>query len=503
MRIATSFRPAAAMMLASIGALLAGSALATPSLVIDAESGRVLHAEQATDPWYPASITKLMTTYVVLKEVDAGRLTLDTPLIVSPRAAAVIPSKMGFKPGTEVTVDNALKMLLVKSANDMAVLLAEGAGGTVEGFADMMNREAARLGMRESLFVNPNGLPDERQRTSARDMAILARALLTDFPRYEGYFGIGAIKFGKRVMQNTNGLIGRYPGADGMKTGFICASGFNVVATATRNGRRLIAVVLGSPTATERTIKAADLFDKGFSGFSGWTGPLVSDLQTAYATTPPDMREEVCGKNRRGPAGEEDGEMASPVSASAGGNGDAPAAFFLSQAATLGGNSVTGINPRTLGPRAKAVPIPVFAGRAPGSSAQPPASMLANRVPPEGKGRKPATAQGFAPSETPPTGGAPVALQGAIDDAPRPGAATAIRPGGAKAKAGPKPGAIAAKPETKPDTRTDTNMQATARAKPAGKAEAKAAPRAKPAASGPTSKATSKPSPRPPAAAIE
>src|SRR4030095_4720454 len=150
---------------------------------------------------------------------------------------------------------------------------------SVEGFADMMNAAAQRLGMRESYFVNPNGLPDERNRTSARDLALLGRALITEFPQNRPLFGIGAIKFGRRVMKNTNGLIGRYPGADGMKTGFICASGFNVVATAARRGRKLIVVVFGSRSGAVRSEKAAQLFEKGFaSGGLSWLMPTLGTV---------------------------------------------------------------------------------------------------------------------------------------------------------------------------------------------------------------------------------
>src|SRR5947209_3240362 len=209
-------------------------------LVIEAESGKVLFSQNAGSPWYPASVTKLMTAYVTLRAVKEGRLTLDQPLTVSTNAVAQAPVKMGFGTGTQVTVDNALKMLMVKSANDVAVVLAEGVAGSIEKFADEMNRAARRLGMTQSSFVNPNGLPSELQITSARDLAILARAMIREMPEYDLYWHVPAIKFGKRVMRNYNTLIGRYAGADGMKTGFICASGFNLVASATRDGKRLI-----------------------------------------------------------------------------------------------------------------------------------------------------------------------------------------------------------------------------------------------------------------------
>src|SRR5438309_6276466 len=254
-----------------LGGALFAAALAASSaahaealLVVEAESGKVLQAENATYPWYPASVTKLMTAYVTLKAVKDGRLTLDTLLTVSPVASAQSPSKMGFRAGTQVTVDNALKMMLVKSANDMAVTLAEGVGGSIENFAGEMNRAAQRLGMTQSSFVNLNGLPDENQVTSARDLAILGRALIHEFPEYDLYWHIPAIKLGKRVMRNYNTLIDRYPGADGMKTGFICSAGFNLVATATRGNKRLIAVVLGAPSSSVRAVQAAQLLEKGF-----------------------------------------------------------------------------------------------------------------------------------------------------------------------------------------------------------------------------------------------
>jgi D-alanyl-D-alanine carboxypeptidase len=286
-----------------------GRASAEATLVIDADSGKVLHAEHATYPWYPASTTKLMTMYLTLKAVKDKRITLDTLFTVSPNAVAQAPSKMGFAAGTTVTVDNALKMLMVKSANDIAVVLAEGVSGSIEKFADDMNATSKRLGMTQSSWVNPNGLPADEQITSARDMAILARAILHDLPEYETYWHIPAIKFGRRIMRNTNGLIGRYPDADGMKSGFICASGFNVVASATRNGRKLIVVVFGARSGMTRSEKAAHLFEKGFnSGGLSWLMPSLGtvDALQPIAAAPPNLRDEMCGKNRKRPAKEED-----------------------------------------------------------------------------------------------------------------------------------------------------------------------------------------------------
>ena len=152
-------------------------------------------------PWYPASVTKIMTAYVTLKAVKEGRLSLDTLLTVSPIAASQSPSKMGFRPGTQVTVDNALKMMMVKSANDMAVVLAEGVGGSVDGFSAKMNQTAQRLGMTQTSYVNPNGLPADGQVTSARDLAILARAVIRDLPEYEYFMHIPSIRYGRRVRR--------------------------------------------------------------------------------------------------------------------------------------------------------------------------------------------------------------------------------------------------------------------------------------------------------------
>jgi D-alanyl-D-alanine carboxypeptidase len=282
-------------------------------LVIDSESGKVLFAQNAGQPWYPASVTKLMTAYVTLRAVKEGRLNLDTPLVVSSNAAAQAPVKMGFAVGTIVTVDNALKMLMVKSANDMAVVLAEGVAGSIENFADEMNANARGLGMVQSSFVNPNGLPADDQITSARDLAILARALIRELPEYDYYWHLPGIRMGKMVRWNYNTLIGRYPGADGMKTGFICSSGFNLVASATRNGRRLIAVVLGAPSSAARALKAAQLLERGFnsaSGLSWFMTPFgtVESLQP-IAAAPPNLREEMCGGHRKRPATEDEDDL--------------------------------------------------------------------------------------------------------------------------------------------------------------------------------------------------
>src|SRR4030081_2085223 len=278
-------------------------------LVVEADTGKVLQADNATYPWYPASVTKLMTAYVTLKAVKDGSISLDTLLTVSPVAASQSPSKMGFRPGIQVTVDNALKMMLVRSANDMAVVLAEGVGGSIDGFSAQMNQTAQRLGMTQSSYVNPNGLPAEGQITSARDLAILARAIIRDLPEYEYFVHIPSIRFGRRVTQNFNKLIGRYPGADGFKTGFICASGYNLVASATRDGRRLIAVVLGASSGNMRAVRAAQLLDRGFAGNGlAWIKPSLGTVNQLVPVdaSPPNLRDDMCGGRHKRPASDED-----------------------------------------------------------------------------------------------------------------------------------------------------------------------------------------------------
>jgi D-alanyl-D-alanine carboxypeptidase len=200
-------------------------------------------------------------------------------------------------------------MMLVKSANDMAVVLAEGVGGSIDGFSAQMNEAAQRLGMTQTSYVNPNGLPADGQITSARDLAILARAIIRDLPEYEYFVHIPSIRFGRRVTQNFNKLIGRYPGADGFKTGFICASGYNLVASATRNGKRLIAVVLGASSGRARAVKAAQLLERGFANNTmTWLRPTLGtvDNLAPIDASPPNLRDEMCGGKRHKPASDED-----------------------------------------------------------------------------------------------------------------------------------------------------------------------------------------------------
>ncbi len=347
------------VLVAALGIVAPRLAHAEAHLLIEADTGKVLEAENATYPWYPASVTKLMTAYTTLKAVKEGRITLDTLFTVSPVAASQSPSKMGFRPGTQVTVDNALKMMLVKSANDMAVVLAEGVGGSIDGFSALMNQNAQKLGMTQTSYVNPNGLPADGQITSARDLAILARAIIRDLPEYEYFVHIPSIRFGRRVTQNFNKLIGRYPGADGFKTGFICASGYNLVASATRNGKRLIAVVLGASSGQMRAVRAAQMLERGFaSNTLTWLRPSLGTVDNLVPidASPPNLRDEMCSGKRHKPASDEDEDTVASNGGPTG--GDASLTFFAA-----------GLQPPTLKPSemlaaapAASEPIVVYTG---------------------------------------------------------------------------------------------------------------------------------------------
>ncbi|MGL4634753.1 MAG: serine hydrolase [Beijerinckiaceae bacterium] len=428
----------------------------SPVLVIDASTGQVLISEDATRPWNPASTTKMMTAYVAMRAVKSGMATMDTPLIASAVAAGQKPSKIGIRPGQMITLDAAIKIIMVKSANDVAVVIAEGIGGSVSNFSAMMNAEARRLGMNESRFMNPHGFHADGHQTSARDLAILARAMLTDFPEYSDYWGIGAVQLGNKVMNNTNGLIGRYAGATGFKTGFVCASGFNLVSMATRGGRTLIAVVLGASSGGDRVIRSAQLLDQGFGTWGG-NGQMLRNMPSSGYSSAPNMRGQICSGRRRGVVLADDSDYGGSIFADSA-SGDSmgagsPLAFFSQSSSTpQRGYGVRGSGRGLLGPRTGIVPIAVSLGRAPGSTAV--------AMGPGGRRIAPETAQAAAPARTmqgsipasasaltatglrgPTSGGAP-----GLDRMPaeRPGAAAAIRPATAptntqQARTAPRP----------------------------------------------------------------
>jgi D-alanyl-D-alanine carboxypeptidase len=252
-----------------LAALVPRLAVAGPALVVEVSNDKVLYAEDADGLWHPASLTKIMTAYLVFEALKAGKFQLNSKIPCSAAANAQPPSKIGVAVGNELTVNVALNALIIKSANDVAVMLAEAVAGSEAAFVAQMNATAKRLGMQRTVFVNPNGLPAPEQVTTARDLAKLARAVLKDFPEYEYLWSKPEMRLGKQRMVTHNGLLRSFEGADGMKTGFTCDSGFNIVATATRDGRRIIAVVLGDHSSAERNVRAASLLDHGFQQ-SGW-----------------------------------------------------------------------------------------------------------------------------------------------------------------------------------------------------------------------------------------
>ncbi|MDX5595151.1 D-alanyl-D-alanine carboxypeptidase family protein [Pseudovibrio sp. SPO723] len=264
-------------------------------IVVDAQNGSVLEQYQSTRQWYPASLTKMMTAYVLFRMIEGGQMTLESPITISENAHKLPPSKMGFKPGTQVTAHNALMMIMVKSANDVAMAIGESVAGSEAAFVKLMNQEAQRLGMYQTNFVNAHGLPDDRQVSSARDMAILSLALWNDFPQYRAYLNKPGIRFGNVTMKSgIREYLLRVPGASGIKTGYICNSGYNVSLAATRRGRSVIAVILGSASAMERSAFARQLIE---TGFDRRQGPHVSSLNTAGALPPPEP--DYCKRNEK------------------------------------------------------------------------------------------------------------------------------------------------------------------------------------------------------------
>jgi D-alanyl-D-alanine carboxypeptidase len=248
---------------------LAENQTADSYIVVDANAGKVLSALNPDDQLHPASMTKIMTLFMTFEALQQGRLTLRTPLTVSENAAAQAPSKLGLRPGSAITVENCILASVTLSANDCAMVLAENIGGSEERFAQLMTSRAHALGMTATHFNNPNGLPDEGQLTTARDMATLAEAMIQRFPKYYPYFATRSFTYAGISHANHNHLMSRYPGMDGIKTGYIRESGFNLTASAVRNGHRLIAVIFGGTSAVQRDNYMANLLDDGFRRIQG------------------------------------------------------------------------------------------------------------------------------------------------------------------------------------------------------------------------------------------
>ena len=293
-----------------VGAVLMASSgtSAGPALVFEPYNGTVFYAEDPDAQWFPASLTKLMTAYVTFQALKAGTVTPDTTLMCSKEATEQAPSKLWLKVGKSITLDVALKVLIVQSANDVAVMIAEGVAGSQEAFVQRMNEAAQHLGMTRTNFANVNGLPDERQVTTARDLAKLARAIIIAFPEHADLFTTVQVQVGKQIMRTHNGLLVSLPGADGMKTGFICNSGYNVVASATRDGRKLVAVVLGEQSLATRRVRATDLLENGFKRYfwKSMFGTSINGLaiqQASLTEGPAHLKDAICGVAKLKPSG--------------------------------------------------------------------------------------------------------------------------------------------------------------------------------------------------------
>ena len=287
--------------LAVAATLAASPAAAAPTISVDVETGRVLAHEEAFRLWAPASLTKLMTALVAFRAVERGEATMETPVVMSEYASAKPASKMWWKPGTTVPLRDAIEIIIVKSGNDVATAIAETIGGTELEFVEMMNEEARALGMVDTAFGNASGLPDPRHVTTARDMAVLARAIRRDFPQYDDIFELEGLDVGaEKPILSYNLMLGRFEGADGMKTGFVCASGFNIVNSATRpdgegGERTIVSVVLGAPDQEVRAETSAALLQTGFDAMLEGAGDAPT-LETFEPYEPRGPRADITGQ---------------------------------------------------------------------------------------------------------------------------------------------------------------------------------------------------------------
>ncbi len=258
------------------------------AFVVDQNTGVVLHSRRSDASRYPASLTKMMTLYMIFEAIEIGEIGLEDQIRVSANAASAPPSRIGLREGDTIRVEDAILALAIKSANDVAVAVGERLGGGEASFAEEMTRRGEALGLEETVFRNASGLPNRRQTTTARDMARLAIALHRDFPQYFHYFNRESFTYRGRTYRNHNSLVGRVEGVDGLKTGYIRASGFNLVASAERGDNRLIAVVMGGPTAAARDAHAEELLEAAFGAleqrqdrrhFIALSSPRVSPLR--------------------------------------------------------------------------------------------------------------------------------------------------------------------------------------------------------------------------------
>ena len=258
------------------------------AIMIDADNGSVLHEVNATHSWYPASLTKVMTLYMAFDALKAGQIHLYDTLRASYHASRQPNSKLGLRQGETLTVQDAILAVITRSANDAAVVLAEHLGGTEESFAVKMTTKAHTLGMYDTHFMNATGLPHQWQVTTSKDMAILAWKVQRNFPNYYPYFSAHSFNYKGRELRGINKFTASYPGAEGMKTGFTCGSGYNLISVANQNGRRLIGVIMGGMTSAERYQLMIDMMDDGFANrFNPYPARNINTMTTSSAGSPP------------------------------------------------------------------------------------------------------------------------------------------------------------------------------------------------------------------------
>jgi D-alanyl-D-alanine carboxypeptidase len=256
------------------------------AIVVDGNSGSVLHSANADELRHPASLTKIMTLYLLFERLDAGKIKLDTQLPVSEHASVQAPTKLGLKPGHTIAVEDAIKGLVTKSANDAAVVIAEALGGSEGDFAELMTRKAHALGMVHTVYRNASGLPNDEQVTTAREQAVLGRAVQERFPRFYRYFSTSSFTYHGETMSNHNHLLGRVEGVDGIKTGYTQASGFNLVTSVHRNNRHIVGVVLGGSSAGARDAKMRSLIEEHIArAATQHTAPLIAEGAVAMPVT--------------------------------------------------------------------------------------------------------------------------------------------------------------------------------------------------------------------------
>ncbi len=294
-----SMKMLSAVVLAALATTFsAPPAAASPKILVDVQTGEVLYGEDASQSWHPASLTKLMTANLAFKAVREGRASDLTPIVMTTHAASVPPSRLGIPAGHGLMLGDALRIMLTRSMNDVATAIGENLAGNETMFAVAMNEEAARLGMKGTHFTNASGLPNPSQVSTAEDLAILARHIISEYPERMPLFSIPELSVAGKTFRNTNGLIGKYSGADGMKTGYVCSSGFNLVSTAARNGRRLLSVVLGAPNPKQREMASSTMLDYGFD--KAEAGKITLSSEAAAPRPAADMRNWRCGKSYPG-----------------------------------------------------------------------------------------------------------------------------------------------------------------------------------------------------------